>query len=116
MFRDNLIRLATLRRLAPVFRLTVGTCPTSRSRFCEDVDRPFNPFAAYVCGLAQDLNSSKYEFNPEDDERRSVSTASPFQAAVSGVHLCPYMAVIERTSAPVNKFVAPSAEQSGSRS
>src|SRR3984893_11749803 len=74
---------------------------------CEDVDQAFNKFAAYVCGLAQDLNSTRYEFNIEDNERRSVSKTTPLQSAIAGIHLYPYMAVIERTSEPVFELVAP---------
>jgi hypothetical protein len=74
---------------------------------CEDVDPAFNEFAAYVCGLAQDLNSARWEFNVDDNERRSVSKTTPFQSAVSGIHLYPYLTVIERTSAPVSELVAP---------
>ncbi len=74
---------------------------------CEDVHQPFNEFAAYVCGLAQDLNSAQFEFNFSDKERRSASKTTPFQSAVSGIHLYPYMTVIERTFAPVSELVAP---------
>jgi hypothetical protein len=74
---------------------------------CEDVDQAFNEFAAYVYGLAQDLNSTQYEFNVDDNERRSVSKTTAFQSAVAGIHLYPYMTVIERTPAPVSELVAP---------
>lgn len=74
---------------------------------CEDVENPFNEFAAYVCGLAQNLNSASYEFNVDDNERRSVSKATLFQSAVAGIHLYPYLAVIERTTHSVSEFVAP---------
>ena len=74
---------------------------------CEDVHAPFNEFAAYVCGLAQDLNSAQFEFDLADKERRSATKTSPFQSAVGGIHFYPYMAIIERTSAPVSELVAP---------
>lgn len=74
---------------------------------CEDVDQAFNEFAAYVCGLAQNLNSTQYEFDVDDHERRSVSKTDPLQSAVAGIHLYPYMTVIERTAAPVLELVAP---------
>jgi hypothetical protein len=74
---------------------------------CEDVHQPFNEFAAYVYGLAQGLNSSPDESNPDNDERRSVSKTNALQSAVAGIHLYPYMTVIERTSAPVLELVAP---------
>lgn len=74
---------------------------------CEDVDQAFNEFAAYVCGLAQNLNSTQYEFDVDDHERRSVSKTNPLQSAVAGIHLYPYMTVIERTASPILELVAP---------
>jgi hypothetical protein len=74
---------------------------------CEDLHGPFNEFAAYVCGLAQDLNSAQLEYNFEDNERRSVSKTNPLQSAIAGIHFYPYMAAIERTAAPVVELVAP---------
>jgi SAM-dependent methyltransferase len=74
---------------------------------CEDVDHPFNEFAAYVCGLSQDLNATQYEFNVDNDERRSISKTTPLQSAVAGIHLYPYMTVIEKNPAPVLELVAP---------
>jgi hypothetical protein len=74
---------------------------------CEDVLQPFNEFAAYVCGLAQDLNSAQFEFNIDNKRRRLATETSPLQCAVSGIHFYPYMTVIERTLAPVSELVAP---------
>jgi hypothetical protein len=74
---------------------------------CEDLHLAFNEFAAYVCGLAQDLNSAQFEYNFEDDGRRSVSKTNPLQSAIAGIYFYPYMAVIERTPAPVVELVAP---------
>jgi hypothetical protein len=74
---------------------------------CEDIHGAFNEFAAYVCGLAQDLNSTQFEFDVENNERRSVSKTNALQSAIAGIHLYPYLAVIERASAPVSELVAP---------
>ena len=74
---------------------------------CEDVTSAFNEFAAYVCGLAQDLNSAYLESNPDNNERRSVYKTTPFQSAVGGMHLYPFLTVVERTPAPVSELVAP---------
>jgi Methyltransferase domain len=74
---------------------------------CEDLHEAFNGLAAYVCGLAQDLNSSRLEYNWEDNERYSVSKANSLQSAIAGIHFYPYMAVIEKTRAPVVELVAP---------
>lgn len=72
---------------------------------CEDIHHAFNGFVAYLCGLAQNLNVAAFESNNADDKQRSVLKASPFQSVVSSVHLYPYMAVLERTPAPVSEFV-----------
>lgn len=74
---------------------------------CEDIHGPFNELAAYVCGLAQDINSARFEFDVDNNERRSVSKANALQSAIAGIHLYPYLSVIERASAPVLEFVAP---------
>jgi len=74
---------------------------------CEDVLQPFNEFAAYVCGLAQGLNSAQIASNPDDKERRISSPTTELQSAVSGVHFYPFMTVIERTSQPFSELVAP---------
>jgi hypothetical protein len=74
---------------------------------CEDLHGPFDEFAAYVCGLAQDLNSAQFEYDLENNERRAVSKTNPLQSAIGGIYLYPYMAVIERTPAPVVELVAP---------
>jgi SAM-dependent methyltransferase len=74
---------------------------------CEDVCLAFNEFAAYVSGLAQDLNSAQFESNLADNERCSVTKTTPLQSAVGGIHLYPYLTVVERTPAPVSELVAP---------
>lgn len=74
---------------------------------CEDLHEPFNEFSAYVCGLAQDLNSARIKYNSEDNERCSVSETNPLQSAIAGIHFYPYMAVVEKTPAPVFELVAP---------
>jgi 23S rRNA U2552 (ribose-2'-O)-methylase RlmE/FtsJ len=74
---------------------------------CEDVHEPFSEFAAYVCGLAQDLNSAELEYNFQDNERYSVSRTNSLQSAIAGIHFYPFMAVIERTAAPVFELIAP---------
>jgi hypothetical protein len=74
---------------------------------CEDVHGAFNEFAAYMCGLAQNLNSSQFEFNVDDNERRSISKTTLFQSTVSSIHLYPFMTVVERTPTSVSEFVAP---------
>jgi hypothetical protein len=73
---------------------------------CEDVVGPFNEFSAYVCGLAQDLNLAQYELSSGNNESGSVSRTSSLQSAIAGIHLYPYLAVIERTPEPVKELTA----------
>jgi hypothetical protein len=58
---------------------------------CEDIHKSGNRFAAYVQALADELNA-----NPEQD--------SILQTHVLSVHLYPYLAVIERSAAPVPRL------------
>jgi hypothetical protein len=68
---------------------------------CEDVHGVHQRFAAYVAGLATQLNATI-------DVRGDVLAASPtpFQQAVRSVHHYPFVVVIERTDRTV-AFVAP---------
>ncbi len=75
---------------------------------CEDVHKPFNEFASYVHGLAQNLNAvNQPEDNFNDNERRSVCKTIPLQSSVGSIHLYPYVTVIERTAAPIYELIAP---------
>lgn len=74
---------------------------------CEDVQGTLNPFAAYVYGSAQNLNPcDNAQEDVNDNERRLVCVASPFQAAVNSIHLYPYVTVVERTTASVSELVS----------
>lgn len=77
---------------------------------CEDVTETAgpHPFASFVHGMAHRLNDfSGFVADAEDDERRLVCSANPFQRAVGSVHLYPYVVVVERNRVPVAEFVAP---------
>jgi hypothetical protein len=73
---------------------------------CEDIQGSANPFSFYIEGLAGNLHAD-HIVGEDDGERRQVSRATPFQAAVGSVHVYPYAVVIERTDAPVTELVAP---------
>jgi len=74
---------------------------------CEDIHCTLNPFAAYVYGSAQNLNAcDRGQENEENNERRAVYGASPFQSAVYSVHLYPFVTVVERTEAPISELVS----------
>jgi 23S rRNA U2552 (ribose-2'-O)-methylase RlmE/FtsJ len=74
---------------------------------CEDIHGSFDYFASYIHGLARKLNHCKVVSNIENDNRRLVTQATPFQSAVGSVHLYPFVAVIERNSTAVEEFCAP---------
>jgi SAM-dependent methyltransferase len=74
---------------------------------CEDICGTGNRFASYVSGLIAQLNAHDATFDLEDNERRNVATATPFQAAVHSVHCYPFVTVIEKRPEPVAEFVAP---------
>jgi hypothetical protein len=74
---------------------------------CEDVHGAYNEFASYVLGMVQNLNANDRTVgNPDDNERRLVSGATPMQQAVGAVHLYPYVTLIERTAEPVFELIA----------
>lgn len=69
---------------------------------CEDVHGNFNRFSAYVSALARELNNKNVAPGPTVD-----SLASPFQSSIDSVHLYPYVVVIEKRPAPIQKLSAP---------
>jgi SAM-dependent methyltransferase len=73
---------------------------------CEDVCGTLNTFASYLYGFAHDLNAADISQNSSDNERHLVSPTTAFQSAVSSIHLYPWIAVVEKTDAPVREFVA----------
>ena len=72
---------------------------------CEDIHGLFNTFAAYVQGLASGLNSESREM-PESTSGVAC-TASDFQAAISSIHLYPFVAVIEKRERSLGRLIAP---------
>jgi hypothetical protein len=75
---------------------------------CEDIHDVLNPFATYLNGFSHQLNSIQGGQNdPRSLDRRIVCTTTPVQAAVSSVHLYPFVAVVERANCHVPEFVSP---------
>src|SRR5262249_37051761 len=71
---------------------------------CEDIHGVVNRFAAYVQGLASGLNSvSDREMT---DVPKSVWTATNFQAAISSIHLYPFVAVIEKREQSLDRLIS----------
>jgi hypothetical protein len=60
---------------------------------CEDVHGGFNRFASYVQGLAHKLN--QYDL---------AGLCTPFQSDIDSVHFYPFLAAIEKTAVPVEKY------------
>ena len=74
---------------------------------CEDAHGTFNPFSAYAMGLARHLNNfDGFVQNEQDCERRTSVPADRFQAAVSSLHLYPYVTVMERGETTVRELVS----------
>jgi hypothetical protein len=74
---------------------------------CEDIHGRGQRFSAYVSGLSSQLHASPQEEDVANNERRLSVKASPFQSAVDSIHVYPFIAIIEKRSAPVTEFVAP---------
>jgi hypothetical protein len=68
---------------------------------CEDVHGEHNRFAAYVSGLGQALNAAKR------CETQHEVLPSSFQKFIASIHQYPFVTVIEKTSSPVTRFIAP---------
>jgi len=73
---------------------------------CEDILGPFNTFAAYVQGLATDLNRDSQCEMP-DGTSGWVYTASNFQAGISSIHLYPLAVVIEKREQRLDQLISP---------
>ena len=67
---------------------------------CEDVNRIHNRFTAYVSGLMNHLNATLFT----DDNLAAIPT--PFQGAIAAIHSYPFVVVIERTEASVERFIS----------
>lgn len=94
-------QIATLEELLPHLR-------PGGVYMCEDISKVFSEFASYLSGMAQNLNAAdSLEQNPKTADRRQVIRANSLQAAVSSIHLYPFLAVIERARSPVAELIAP---------
>ena len=75
---------------------------------CEDLSGKMHRFSAYVSGLSAQLHA--WADGNEDfanNERRLSVKTTPFQCAVHSIHVYPFIAIIEKRTAPVTEFVAP---------
>lgn len=76
---------------------------------CEDVHGyPESAFAMHVHRMAHRLNEhAGFQKNKDDDDRRLVKPTTEFQAEISGIHLYPYVVIVEKNAEPVAELVAP---------
>jgi SAM-dependent methyltransferase len=82
---------------------------------CEDI-HDFNEFAAYVQGLASDLNSEWTSGEMPAGTSGWAVTPSNFQAAISSIHLYPFVAVIEKRERSLGRLICPKHGTQWSRS
>lgn len=73
---------------------------------CEDIHRDRSPFASMVHGLADRLNNNRGEVATDDPERRSVVPSTGFQSRIKGIHLYPFVAVVETNETPREELVS----------
>jgi hypothetical protein len=75
---------------------------------CEDIHGIENHFSSYIHAMAHKLNAMEgHTSNLEDNERRLVTKATPFQSSVRSICLYPYIVVVEKTERPVTELIAP---------
>jgi hypothetical protein len=75
---------------------------------CEDIHGSENQFAAFVSGLADNLNGTQgMVADLEDPKRRFVVPANPLQASTHSIHLYPYMVIIERRDDKLSELTCP---------
>jgi hypothetical protein len=67
---------------------------------CEDIHGPGHGFHSYVDGLARALHLT---LPPDEHGHR----AARFQRAIDGVHRYPFVTVIEKRDAPLERLIAP---------
>ncbi len=72
---------------------------------CEDIHGDTNTFSYYMSGLAAHINSMVSPVATAD--KGILSRTTPFQAAISSIHLYPFISVIERSQQPMESFAAP---------
>ena len=73
---------------------------------CEDIHDASNQFGAYVRGLAGNLNAVAPSEMPSGIAGGAFAP-SDFQAAISSIHLYPFVAVIEKRERKLSQFIAP---------
>ncbi len=75
---------------------------------CEDIHNTGNEFAAFVYGMADELNSvTDVKSDPSTPDQRLTSRATGIQTGIKSICLYPFVAVIELSDEPVDGFVAP---------
>ena len=74
---------------------------------CEDIHSAFNPFAAYVQGLACELNATfPNESSVSSGSEGMAYTPSDFQSIISSIHLYPFLVILKRRERKLDQLVA----------
>jgi len=75
---------------------------------CEDIHGTLNPFAGYAAGFSENLHACEGGGdNLQDNERRIVFKATPFQSEIHSVHFYPFVTVVEKNTSPLTELVCP---------
>lgn len=69
---------------------------------CEDIHGDGNEFSTFVRAIADELNTIRWVSPVRDQALAAMPT--PFQQAISSVHLYPYIAVFERSESSISQF------------
>jgi hypothetical protein len=73
---------------------------------CEDIHGTHNRFAAYVHGLTTAMNAVALQDASADEGAQSVVRCSNLQRSIGSIHHYPFITVIEKASAPVDRLLS----------
>jgi len=73
---------------------------------CEDVIGNSNGFSTYARSVADRLNSARATHRSAETGELAIDV-TPFQSDIESVHFYPFVCVIEKRRAPLDRFVAP---------
>jgi hypothetical protein len=73
---------------------------------CEDITEINNRFAAYIQGLANNLNHASW-CALDNGVPGIASETSTFQSSINSIHLYPFVTVIEKSEVPLPRLLSP---------
>jgi SAM-dependent methyltransferase len=95
-----------LRQQVPTFEELLPHLAPGGVYLCEDVIGTHNSFAAYMAGLAYNLNAAFIRADLQSNERRQASVTTRVQAEIESVAFHPYVTVVQRRSIPLTELVS----------